>query len=161
MALKVNQAVTIHYSVKDDKGNKIDSSEGNAPLSFISGMQQVIPGMENNIEGMLIGSKKTFTCPAEEAYGDYNENALQVVSKSEFPAEIKLEVGLSYVMNDGQGRQIPFVISEVAEENVTLDFNHPLAGIPLTFDIELIDIREATKEELEHGHVHGAHGHHH
>lgn len=161
MSLKENQAVTIHYSVKDDKGNKVDSSEGKAPLSFISGQNQVIPGMEENINGMLIGSKKTFTVQPEDAYGEYNEKAVQTVDKKEFPPEVKLEAGLNYVMNDGKGGQIPFVIAEVTDENVTLDFNHPLAGIPLTFDVELVDIREATKEELEHGHVHGAHGHNH
>lgn len=161
MSLKENQAVTIHYSVKDDKGNKIDSSEGNAPLTFLSGHNQVIPGMEENINGMLIGSKKSFTVQPAEAYGEYNENALQVVDRNEFPPDVKIEAGLNYVMNDGQGRQIPFVIAEVLDDKVTLDFNHPLAGIPLTFDVELVDIREATKEELEHGHVHGAHGHHH
>lgn len=110
---------------------------------------------------MIIGSRKNVKLVAADAYGEYSEEANHTVNKDQFPEEANLEVGMSYLANSPEGRQIPFVITEVKEQDVTVDFNHPLAGKDLEFDVELVDVREATAEEMQHGHVHGPGGHHH
>jgi len=110
---------------------------------------------------MLIGGKKIVKIGASEAYGEYDEKAVQNIKKEQFPADAKVEVGVRYVANSPEGGQMPFVIKEVKEKDVAVDFNHPLAGKDLEFDVELIDIRDATAEEIQHGHVHSPGGHHH
>jgi len=159
--LKPNQVVTINYTLTDSDGEIIDSTSEEKSFSFLSGTEQILPKLEEAIGGMLIGSKKIVALTAEDAYGEYIDDAVQVLQRSEFPKEMEIKEGMEFVTNDADGNQMPFVISKITDEQITVDFNHPLAGEDLTFDVELLDLRDATAEELSHGHAHGAHGHHH
>lgn len=161
MALGNNKVVTINFTLRDQYGNIIDSTVGEQPFSFLSGHQNILPKLESEIDTMLIGSKKSVTINAADVYGDYNNDMVQVVEKKEFPPEFLLEVGMQYVASAPDGTKIPFTITEVRNEDIIIDFNHPLAGKDLSFDIELLNVRDATSEELSHGHVHGPGGHHH
>ena len=159
--MKPNQVVTINYTLKDSEGEVIDStSEGNS-FSFLSGTEQILPKLEEAIGGMLIGSKKIVALAAADAYGEYFDDAVQVLQRSEFPKDMEIKEGMELVTSAPDGSQMPFVITKITDEQVTVDFNHPLAGEDLSFDVELLDLRHATAEELSHGHAHGAHGHHH
>jgi len=159
--VKANQVVTINYTLKDSEGEIIDSTSEGKSFSFLSGSEQILPKLEEAIGGMLIGSKKIVALAAADAYGEYFDDAVQVLQSSEFPKEMEIKEGMEFVTNDADGNQMPFVISKITDEQITVDFNHPLAGEDLTFDVELLDLRDATAEELSHGHAHGAHGHHH
>jgi len=161
MSLDMNKVVTFNYTLKDQEGTVLDSTDNKAPLTFLSGTKQILPMLEEAFNGMLIGGKKNIKIEAADAYGEYDQKAVQKVKKEQFPPEAKVEVGEKYVANSPEGGQMPFTITAVAEQEVTVDFNHPLAGKNLEFDVELLDVREATAEEIQHGHVHGPGGHHH
>ena len=161
MSLELNKVVTFNYTLKDDEGTVLDSTVNKDPLTFISGTSQILPKLEDALGEMLIGGKKIVKIGAGEAYGEYDEKAVQNIKKEQFPADAKVEVGVRYVANSPEGGQMPFVIKEVKEKDAAVDFNHPLAGKDLEFDVELIDIRDATAEEIQHGHVHSPGGHHH
>ncbi len=161
MALKDNQVVTINFILKDSDGNVIEATTKEQPFSFISGNEQILPELEQKVGEMLIGSKKTVTLEPENAYGVYQDTSIQVVNRTEFPEDTQLEIGMGFIADSPDGHQMPFVIKEIDGDNITLDFNHPLAGQTLTFEIELLGLRDATLEELTHGHVHGEGGHHH
>lgn len=141
MAAKSGDTVRVHYTGTLDDGTTFDSSEGNDPLEFTVGSGQVIPGFDAALEGLEIGESKKFTIPAAEAYGDHNTEATQVVPKEAFEQEPV--VGGVVELAAPDGRKLAAVIAEIIEENVTLDFNHPLAGKDLTFDIELVEVVEA------------------
>lgn len=161
MAIGNNKVVTLNFTLKDQFGNVLDSTEGDQPFSFLSGHKNILPKLESEINTMLIGSKRTITINAVDAYGEYNDDIVQVIGIEEFPPEFLLEVGMQYIASAPDGTAMPFTITAVTEEDVTIDFNHPLAGKDLTFDIELLNVRDATAEEISHGHVHGVGGHHH
>jgi len=161
MPLKKNQVVAIDFTLKDKDGNIIEETTKENPFMFISGTEQILPKLEENIGEMLIGSKRKVVLEPENAYGKFSDSAVQVVNRSEFPEGTELKVGMGYSADTPDGRQMPFTIKGVEGDNVTLDFNHPLAGQTLTFELELLNLRDATPEELSHGHVHGAGGHHH
>ena len=161
MPLKENQVVSINFTLKDNDGNVIQTTTKEEPFSFLSGNEQILPKLEENIGGMLIGSKKTVVLDPENAYGNFSESAVRTVNKSEFPEGTELKIGMGYYADTPDGKQLPFTIKNIEGENITLDFNHPLAGKTLTFEVELLNLRDATPEELSHGHVHGAGGHHH
>jgi FKBP-type peptidyl-prolyl cis-trans isomerase SlyD len=161
MPIKSNQVITINFILKGTDGNIIEATTKERPFSFISGGNQILPKLEENIGEMLIGSKRTVVLSPEEGYGVYDDGALQQISRSEFPEETDIQEGMTFVADAPDGQQLPFVIKTIEGENITVDFNHPLAGQTLTFDLELLSLRDATIEELSHGHVHGAGGHHH
>ena len=161
MAIENNKVVTMNFKLTDDEGNILDSTETGGPFSYLSGNNMVLPKLEEAVSGMIIGTKKSIKLDAADGYGVYNEQIVQVVGKENFPQDFELEVGMSYIASNPDGTQMPFVITEVREADVTIDFNHPLAGKNLNFDVELLDVRDATAEELSHGHVHGPDGHHH
>ncbi|MCX7611116.1 MAG: peptidylprolyl isomerase [Ignavibacterium sp.] len=161
MPIGINKVVTVNFTLKDQFGNILDSTDGDVPFSFLTGHQNIIPKLESEIDKMLIGSKKTILIDAKDAYGEYNEDIVQVVGKEEFPPEFILEVGMQYIASTSEGTKMPFTITEVGDDEVTIDFNHPLAGKDLTFEIELLNVRDATAEEISHGHVHGAGGYQH
>lgn len=161
MPLEINKVVTMHFTLKDDQGNVLDSTENSHPFAFITGKDQILPKLENEVNSMIIGGKKKVSLAAEDAYGTYNEEVVQVVDKKEFPQDFVLEIGMQYIANAPDGTKMPFTITDVEGDDITVDFNHPLAGKNLNFDVELVDIRDATPEELAHGHVHGPGGHHH
>lgn len=161
MAIGTNKVVTLNYKLSDDQGNVIQTTNKNEPFVYLSGNKQILPKLEEAIDSMIIGGKKNIELSSSEAYGDYDEKAIQQVKKEAFPEGANLEPGMEYMAQSPEGHPVPFVIKEIEDENVTIDFNHPLAGKNLSFDVELVDVRDATKEELEHGHAHGAGGHNH
>jgi FKBP-type peptidyl-prolyl cis-trans isomerase SlyD len=161
MAIEANKVVTMNFKLTDDEGNILDSTEKGGPFSYLTGKKMILPKLEDAVGNMIIGTKKNVRLEAVDAYGNYNDEIVQVVGKENFPEDFDLEVGLSYVASNPDGVQMPFVITEIEGDSVTIDFNHPLAGKNLNFDVELLDVRDATVEELSHGHVHGPGGHHH
>ena len=160
MAIGANKVVTLNYKLTDDQGNVLQTTN-EEPFIYLSGNNQILPKLEEQIDTMLIGGKKNIELNSSDAYGDYDEKAVQQVKKEEFPEGSNLQEGMQYMAHTPDGQPIPFVIKEVKDEDVTIDFNHPLAGKNLKFDVELVDVRDATAEELEHGHAHGGDGHHH
>ncbi|MGD9898992.1 MAG: peptidylprolyl isomerase [Calditrichaceae bacterium] len=161
MAIKPDQVVTVHFTLKDESGTTLEVADKNQPYSFISGRDQILPKLEEKISTMLINSKGTVELLPEDAYGEFEENAIQKASRADFPEDLELEEGMNFMADMGDGKQLPFFIKEIENDEITIDFNHPLAGKSLTFDLELVDVRDASPEELAHGHVHGAGGHHH
>jgi len=161
MPLEANKVVTMNFTLTDENGNVLDSTDSGGPFSYISGTGMVLPKLEEVVNRMIIGTKKSLKLTAEDGYGKYNEDAVQAVGKENFPEDFILEAGMEYMASNPDGVQMPFIITNVEAETVTVDFNHPLAGKNLHFDLELLDVRNATAEEFAHGHVHGAGGHHH
>ena len=149
MAIQTNQIVSIEYEVKD--GEKVvDSNMGGTPLVFMFGKGQIIPGLENGIKNMEIGEKKDILVKAEDAYGEVNPDAQQVVPKDQF-AGIDLEVGMTLYGQGEDGGTVQVIVKEIEEENVTIDFNHPLAGKDLMFHVAINNIRDASAEEAMTG----------
>ena len=161
MALESNKVISFNYTVKDDNGQMLDSNMKDGPYTFLTGRNQVLPGLEKVLGGMIIGSKKNIKLLAAEAYGEYDEGAIQTVKREFFPEEAELETGLTYYAHTPEGKHLQFVITKIENDDITVNFNHPLAGKDLMFDVELLDVRDATPEEISHGHVHGPGGHHH
>ena len=154
--------VTLEYVLRLDDGDVIDSSEEEGPLEYLHGYGQIIPGLEKALVGMSVGDRKTVVVPPDEAYGDVDMEAFEIVPRSMFPDDIELEEGLELSLRDVETDE-PFdaTIAEIRETEVMLDFNHPLAGETLHFEVHIPAIREATAEELAHGHAHGEDDHHH
>ncbi len=136
--VKDGDKVRVHYNGKLRNGEIFDSSEGRDPLEFTVGSGQVIKGFDDGVKGMNIGDKKTVEIASTDAYGEKEEDRVIEFPKTQFPPEMKPEVGMQLMMNDGQGQSMPVVITEVKDKTVMLDANHPLAGQDLIFDIELV-----------------------
>ena len=153
------RVLTFHYTLTDAKGTKLDSSVGQEPLTFLEGQGQIIPGLEDSLKTLQVGDKKRVQVPAAQAYGEREERFVVKVPRDKLPAK-DIKVGDQFqVSADPSGR--PLTIVALTDSEVTLDANHPLAGIDLTFDVEVVDIRDASTEELTHGHSHGPGGHGH
>lgn len=148
-----NMIVTLDYTLIVEDETLESTSDGEA-IVFIQGMGQIIPGLENALYDMKVGERKTVVIKPEDAYGDYDEDSTQVAKKEEFSEEIPLEVGTFLDLEDDDGEILSAQIVEADEDNITLDFNHPLAGKTLTFEITVSGLREASAEELDHRHVH-------
>jgi peptidylprolyl isomerase len=141
---KKGDTVKIHYHGRLQDGSTFDSSEGREPLEFELGSGMVIPGFDDGVSGMTIGEKKTINIPATDAYGEKFDDRIIEFPKTQFPPDMIPEVGMQLAMNNGQGQSITVVITEVKEEVVVLDANHPLAGKDLIFDLELVEIAAAS-----------------
>ncbi|HSO26613.1 MAG TPA: peptidylprolyl isomerase [Anaerolineales bacterium] len=146
--------VTLEYTLKVG-GEVVDSSEGHEPIQFLQGHGQIIPGLERAIEGMEVGESKNVVVPPAEGYGEIDEDAFTEISRSEFPTNIPLQPGVEVQVRDEEGEILDAYIASVTNDTVRLNFNHPLAGQELDFAVTIVEIRAATEEELEHGHVHG------
>lgn len=151
--------VLFNYKLTNAEGETLDQSQGE-PLAYLQGAGNIIPGLEKAMLGKAVGDKFTVTIPAAEAYGEYNTDLVQEVPKQMFQGVENIEAGMQFQAQTDDGVQI-VTVKAVEGENVIVDANFPLAGQDLTFDVEIVEIREATQEELDHGHVHGAGGHHH
>jgi peptidylprolyl isomerase len=138
--VKKGDTIKVHYHGKLADGSTFDSSEGREPLEFEVGGGMVIPGFDEGVTGMAVGEKKTILIPADEAYGPKQEEMLMEFPRDRFPADMVPEVGMQLNMSNGSGQNFPVTITEVGDENVMLDANHPLAGEDLTFDLELVEI---------------------
>ena len=138
--VKKGDKIKVHYHGRLSDGSTFDSSEGREPLEFEVGSGAVIPGFDEGVTGMVAGEKKTINIPVDEAYGPAQEEMIMEFPISQFPDDIKPEVGMQLNMSDDDGQQFPAVVIDVNETNVFLDANHPLAGEDLTFDLELVEI---------------------
>ena len=145
--------VKLDYTLYIEDEIMENTSEGE-PIEFIQGLGQIIPGLEEALYGMKVGEEKTIEIQPDEAYGDYDPDSLEVAKKDEFSEEIPLDVGTFLDLRDDEGEVLSAQITEADEDTVTLDFNHPLAGEVLTFEVKISSLRSATQEELDHGHVH-------
>jgi len=159
MQVADNTAVSIHYTLTNDEGEVLDSSIGDEALVFLQGSGNIISGLEKAMVGKVAGEKFNVRIAAEEAYGELMEDMIQVISRDMFEGVDDIEVGMQFHADVSFGTGVVTVVS-IDDENVTIDGNHPLAGVALTFDVEVIDVRSATEEEAIHGHIHGAGCHH-
>jgi FKBP-type peptidyl-prolyl cis-trans isomerase SlyD len=157
MDIKKDKVVTIDYSLRDAAGKLLDSSDGSEPLIYLHGNDNIIPGLEKHLEGKTTGDSLSCVVPAVEAYGERDESLVFKVSKKDFGENVEIAPGMQFEAHGDDGSQIVTVVN-IAGEDVTIDANHPLAGETLHFDVKVLNIREATGEELEHGHVHAAEG---
>lgn len=144
------KVVTLHYTLKVDE-EVVDTSEGREPIQFVQGKEQIIPGLEAEIYGMSTGESKEVVIEPEKGYGELQPEAGMEVPKEEFPEEIPLEPGTELQLRNQNGEIINARIDSVEKDNVILDFNHPLAGKDLHFDVEVVDVREASADELSQG----------
>lgn len=160
MQITPKTAVSIHYTLTNDAGEVIDSTIGNEPLVYLHGTGSIISGLEKALDGKETGDTFTIHVPASEAYGQVFEDRVQVISREMFDGIETIEVGMQFQAEVSEGPGIVTVVA-VEGDNITVDGNHPLAGMPLNFDVEIVEVRPATPDELDHGHIHGAGGHHH
>lgn len=158
MIISENAAVLFHYTLTDENGTQLDSSKGKDPLAYLHGHNNIIPGLEKAMEGKQAGDVMVVTVEAAEAYGERHEQMVQQVPRESFQAE-EIKVGQRFEAKAPSGNTINVLITEVTDDTVTVDGNHPLAGKALTFDVRIEAVREASEEELEHGHIHGRGGH--
>lgn len=158
--IQANKVVTLAYTLRDDDGEIIDRSQEGSPLLYLHGARNIVPGLEEELEGASQGETIKATIPPEKGYGPRIGDA-QEVPRHLFPDDAKLAAGMQVVAHDDQGRQVPFFITGISEETVTVDPNHPLAGETLHFEVTVEALRDATDEEIEHGHPHGPGGHSH
>ena len=138
--VKSGDKVKVHYHGRLTDGQTFDKSEGREPLEFEVGSGMVIKGFDDGVTGMAVGDKKTINIPFNEAYGPKNPDMIIDMPKDRFPKDIELEIGMPLAMSDGQGQQFEVIVTQLKEETVVLDANHPLAGQDLIFDLELIEI---------------------
>lgn len=151
------RVVSFHYTLRDPNGRVLDTSAGGEPVTYLEGAGQIIEGLDEGLRGAMQGAKARVTVPAKKAYGDRDPAQMQKVKRELLPVEGELKVGDQF--QTGQDRYSPVVtIAAIEGDEVLLDANHPLAGVDLTFDVEVVGAREATAEELEHGHAHGGGG---
>ncbi|MBJ7539682.1 FKBP-type peptidyl-prolyl cis-trans isomerase [Marinomonas transparens] len=160
MQIAENTVVSMHYTLTDEQGETLDSSIGQDPLVFLSGAQNIIDGLDKALQGKKSGEKLTVAVSPEEGYGEIHQELIQKVPRENFQGVDDIQVGMQFMAQTPDGQQ-PVTVIEVEEDGVMLDGNHPLAGKMLNFDVEVLEVREASAEELEHGHVHGEGGHQH
>lgn len=159
MTITKNTVVTIDYIIKDAEGKLLEESE-NDPLSIIQGQGDLASGLEKALEGKKTGDEITVTLEPEEAFGKRDENLVLTVSMDDFKDSSGIEEGFVFHA-EFNGEPLLCTVLSVDEDKVLIDGNHPFAGMPLTFEVKVKDVREATAEELDHGHVHDEHGCHH
>jgi len=159
MKIAKGKVVSIDYTLTDARGEILDSSKGNAPLSYIQGHGNIIPGLENSLEGRSAGDSFKVTVQPKDAYGEREKGKTMQMQRDQFKGVDDLEVGMQFHAQGEGGPQV-VTITAIEGDTVTVDGNHPLSGMTLNFDVSIVEVRDATKEELEHGHVHGHGGHH-
>ncbi|MEP3349094.1 MAG: peptidylprolyl isomerase [Marinomonas sp.] len=160
MQITENTVVSMHYTLTDEQGQELDSSVGQDPLVFLSGAQNIIDGLDKALQGKAAGEKLAVSVAPEDGYGAVHQELIQKVPAENFQGVDDIQVGMQFMAQTPGGEQ-PVTVIGVEEDGIMLDGNHPLAGKTLNFDVEIVDVREASTEELEHGHVHGDGGHHH
>jgi FKBP-type peptidyl-prolyl cis-trans isomerase SlyD len=161
MTIAQHKVVTIHYKVSDSNSDEvIDSSENGEPMTYLHGAQNIIPGLEQALEGKSVGDELEVTVEPADAYGERSDDRVQQVPIEAFQEMENIEPGMAVTAQTDQGT-INLVVTEVDETTVTVDANHPLAGKMLKFEVKIEAVRDANEEEMEHGHVHGPGGHDH
>ncbi len=161
MLIAAQKVVTIDYTLTDDQGNVIDSSKGGEPLAYIHGLGNIIPGLENALEGKKAGDAMNVSVAPTEGYGERDDSLMQAVPREMFETPDEIQAGMQFHTMTEDGNTVVVTVVEVSPETITVDANHPLAGQQLNFDVTIVEVRDATADELEHGHVHGEGGHQH
>jgi FKBP-type peptidyl-prolyl cis-trans isomerase SlyD len=160
MSITQDQVVSIHYTLRDDAGEVIDASAAGAPLAYLHGRGNLIPGLERELTGKSAGDRLQVKIAARDGYGEYDSALVQRVPRRALKGVPNLKVGMRLQTQGANGARA-VTVTQVVGDMVTLDGNHPLAGKNLNFEVQIAAVREATAEELTHGHVHGPGGHHH
>lgn len=160
MQISADKVVSIDYTLTDNNGAVIDSSEGHGPLAYLQGHGNIIPGLESALEGKTEGDALQVSVAPADGYGERDDALTQQVPRQMFENADDIQVGMQFQTSSEQGMHI-VTVTAVDTENVTVDANHPLAGQTLNFDVKVVEVRDATAEEVEHGHVHGPEGHDH
>jgi FKBP-type peptidyl-prolyl cis-trans isomerase SlyD len=158
MKISDGKAVQIDYTLKNDAGQVLDSSEGRQPLAYVHGAGNIIPGLEAALEGKDAGDTLSVVVPPEDGYGERKEEMVMTADPAQFPDPEQVQVGARFQIQTDQGRYLATVAS-VTDDAIMLDLNHPLAGETLHFDVEVMEVKEASEEEIAHGHVHQGHAH--
>jgi FKBP-type peptidyl-prolyl cis-trans isomerase SlyD len=158
--VKKDAVVSLSYTLKNDTGQELDKSTPDKPFAYLHGNKQIVPGLENALEGLAVGDKKQVTVAPAEGYGEFMAELKMEVERSNFPKDAEIQAGMQF-STDVNGNHQVFTVTDVGGDKVKVDGNHPLAGQTLHFDVEVVEIRDATAEELQHGHVHGPEGHDH
>ena len=153
-AIENNAVVSIHHALSDEAGNAIESSRGQEPLSYLHGNQNLIPGLENALTGRVAGDTLKVTVAPLDAYGEVDEELIQIVPLAAFQGVETVEPGMSFQASGSDGQASQVVVTAVEGDEVTVDANHQLAGVTLVFDVEVISVRAASAEEIAHGHAH-------
>ena len=159
MKIQDKNVVNIKYTLTDNDKNVIDKSE-DGTFSFLIGAGNIIHGLENALMEKSVGEVFDVSINPADAYGEYNDALIHKVPRTQFPADIEVEAGMQFQGQTPDGQMTVVKVKEVKEDNVFVDNNHPLAGVQLNFAVEVTNIREASKTELEHGHVHDSNEHH-
>ena len=160
MKIAQNTVVTVNYKLSDAQNNLIE--DGAQPMVYLhGGYENTLPKIEEELDGKEVGYASTLQIEPEDAFGDYDANLLKVEERNLLPEPIEVGMQFEGVAEGGDDEPVIFTVTEVADDKVVLDGNHPLAGMALRFELSVIDVRAATEEEIQHGHVHGAHGHDH
>jgi FKBP-type peptidyl-prolyl cis-trans isomerase SlyD len=160
MNIENKKVVSFHYTLKNAQGEQIESSRDRDPMVYLHGLGSIIPGLEKAMAGKKAGDSFEVSIEPAEAYGERNENGIQRIPAKHFKHAERLQVGQPVMLQTQQG-QVQVTVVKVGRFNIDVDRNHPLAGQTLTFDVEVTDVRDATEEELSHGHAHGPGGAHH
>jgi FKBP-type peptidyl-prolyl cis-trans isomerase SlyD len=160
MQIEKHKVVKFHYTLTDDEGELIDTSDGAEPLEYLHGVGGIIPGLERALHGKASGDHFKINVQPEDAYGEQSEELVHEVERSQFDGIDDLELGMQFQVDEGDEPMLVTVV-EITDEKVTVDGNHELAGVSLNFEVTVGDIRDATPEEIEHGHVHGEECHEH
>ena len=160
MQIEQNSVVTLHYTLKDNDGNVIDQSDDGSFL-YLHGAMNIIPGLENALAGKSAGDEFSVSVSPEEGYGAKDPERIQEVPKEMFDNADEIKPGVQFHAQGPDGNAVVVTVVEVKDEAVVIDANHALAGVELNFEVKIVDVREASEEEISHGHVHGEHGHQH
>ena len=154
MQISQNTVASIEYKLTDGEGQVLDTSEGREPLTYLHGSGNLVPGLESALEGSTTGDSLNVTVEPAEGFGERDENLIQQVPKAAFEGVDEVEPGMRFQAADEGGQQRIITVKEIEGDQVTVDANHPLAGVPLNFEVNVVDVREASEEELAHGHAH-------
>jgi FKBP-type peptidyl-prolyl cis-trans isomerase SlyD len=160
MQIEARKVVTLNYTLTDNDGNVIDKSSDGS-FAYLHGANNIIPGLENALEGKSAGDSLNVSVVPEEGYGERDPAKTQPVPRNMFPEDTEVEVGMQFHAQGPNGETLVVTVAAIEEDTVMVDGNHPLAGVELNFAVEVMGVREASREELEHGHVHGPGGHNH
>lgn len=160
MQIENNKVVTLHYTLKDNDSNVLDQSDDGS-FAYLHGAMNIIPGLEKALEGKVAGGEISVTVSPEEGYGVRDDGRIQEVPKNMFEGDTEIQVGMQFHSQGPNGEMLVVTVVEIKEDVVVIDANHPLAGVDLNFDVKIIEVRDASPEEVEHGHVHDPDGHHH
>ena len=161
MTIKQDSVVTIAYTVTDEDGEVIDSSEINGEFAYLHGHENLVPGIETLLLGQTVGAHVVARIEPEQGYGVRDESKMYTIGRDRLPQEQSIEPGAQFPAESPDGERLMLTVTSIDGDQVTLDANHPLAGLTLDFDVHVRDIREATPEEIDHGHVHDGEHHHH